>query len=605
MPNQSSRITTLLGCCILLLPFLSSSGVAAIEDCQSEGEQPLEFRFFTDNNSARDNGWTLECDYEESSKEMLWEVPIGSLKFEARTQIIREAACVPDTATCTLRLYDAAGDGLQGDDNSQATGYTGWFAFMHGATTVGTYENLDEPAFSELTYCVGPNCNQAPQEIQADDENCQDVVYLAMQLDNNPQDTTYQLICGNGVNKRIIWNGKDFTEAGAYVEEETCLPKNTCCEFIVYDGDTNGLTSPVDVNDPESPVSAGTRPMGFIYLERNFEPVLEYDGITGEEFDVLAKTFGCGANKNTIKDDVEVEVEEEEEDDLEEDNSNMETADVDVDDADEVEGADEEADQATDADTDEQTDEDANDEEDADETPNDADDNEETLEEIPDVDEDTDAAPEEVADEMMGDETPTEESGGFFDDDYQNGKFDDDFNNWQINDGLNDDVKWFYTDEPTVWPTDTAYPTSAPTAYPTKRDTWDLYDDVVEQDDIAWATEEMQNLEDLVLDADNASPGVPEDVAAIAFLNGNNVQKQQQQGMSKEAKIAVGVVVPLVILATIAIALFCFRESLMTRFGNNADDEVLEKDTHKPEAVSEQSYSEDDVRSEHSLEVDV
>jgi len=293
--------------------------VSGIETCQNEDEQPLEFRFFTDNNSWNDNGWTLECAYEDETKSLVWEVPVGSLKYEARTQVIREAACVPDTATCTLRIFDASGDGLQSsvlptDENGVPIpinplsddipeSFSGWFAFLHGSTTVGTYQNVKWPNFSELTYCVGPNCEEQDQnqesQLPNNDENCQDIVYLAMQLDAKPQDTSYQLVCNNGVD--IIWDGRDFTEAGSYVEEETCLPKDACCEFVITDTDTNGLTSALDTTQMLAG-STTVRSTGFLYLEWNFEPILEYDGATGEQFDVLTASFACGASTSGTTD---------------------------------------------------------------------------------------------------------------------------------------------------------------------------------------------------------------------------------------------------------------------------------------------------------------
>jgi hypothetical protein len=191
MMNRSKMPSLVTGAMVLLF-----SCATVAQQCPS-GEQPLEFRFFTDNNSWKDNGWVLECDYEDENRELLWSVPIGSLEFQDRTEVIREAACVPDKATCYLNIFDAKGDGLQGNKNGDPStnSFAGWFAFLHGATTVATYKNLEDPKFSELTYCVGPKCDQKPQEIQADDADCQEIVYLAMQLDNNPQDTSYQGWC--------------------------------------------------------------------------------------------------------------------------------------------------------------------------------------------------------------------------------------------------------------------------------------------------------------------------------------------------------------------------------------------------------------------------
>merc|ERR1711971_1232684 len=106
--------------------------------------------------------------YDDGTNSLVWEVPVGALKYEARTQVIREAACVPDTATCFLRIFDASGDGLESYPRLSPEGeihepFTGWFALLHGATTIGTYKNLERPSFSELTYCVGPKCDQEPQ----------------------------------------------------------------------------------------------------------------------------------------------------------------------------------------------------------------------------------------------------------------------------------------------------------------------------------------------------------------------------------------------------------------------------------------------------------
>jgi len=550
----------------MLLPFLSS-GVAAVEKCKKKGEQPLEFRFFTDNHSWQENGWTLECKYEDGEEKLVWETPIGSLKHSTRTEIVREAACVPDTATCTLRVFDSKGDGLQGREDGDSTPHSGWFAFLHGATTVGTYKNLESPAFSELTYCVGPDCDQEPQEIQTNDENCQDIIYLAMQLDNKPQDTTYKLVCG--ADKQVIWDGKDFTEAGAYIEEETCLPKNACCKFIVTDEDTLGLTSSVDTNDPS--LSTGSRSTGFLYLERNFEPILEYDGSSGEEFSVLSKTFGCSADETgtidlnetdeiaaelviekfledhngEISDGSEQDSEEKDREDLLGDNAWLQGSDQDNDDKDRQDLV---GDKPTDA-------------------PNEPD---------------------------MSTDAPTSENYkafmGFSDDDFDNtnddgagyGKFTDDW----TDDALTDDVKWFNTEPPR-----------------------EMYDDVVDDDNTDWINEpfddddlqdQLQDLEDLVTEADNSrgTPGISGDILTVDMLNG----QYQQQGIGKGAKIAIGIVVPLLVIWTAALSWFTFKDYLFDRFGTNAEDEVIEKNTQRNENSSQESYSEDDVRSHSSLE---
>uniref|UniRef100_A0A6U9Z0Q7 Uncharacterized protein n=1 Tax=Pseudo-nitzschia australis TaxID=44445 RepID=A0A6U9Z0Q7_9STRA len=641
MTNQSTSSAAAL---LVLLSFLSSGVAAAIETCQNNNEQPLEFRFFTDNNSWKDNGWTLDCQYEDSSQKLLWETPIGFINREKQTEVIREAACVPDSATCTLRIYDASGDGLQGGNaDSDGEAYTGWFAFLHGATTVGTYKSVEDPAFHELTYCVGPNCNKAPQEVQTNDEDCQDIVYLAMQLDNRPQDTTYQLICGS--DSEVVWDGKDFTEAGAYVEEETCLPKDACCQFVVTDSDTNGLTAPVDVN-----ASSSSRAMGYIYLERNYEPVLEYDGNTGQEFDVLSKTFGsCSADKNRIhdqqqtldtteevKDNIVVVIEDSSkslgEEYLEEffdrDDPNHQAAspldsfqeDVEENDVEDVEENDDEE-----KDMKAQDDPTTNAEKYLGQFFGDREKSiadtaalpaEEYLKQFfgerqklnEDEDEEEEEQKASTSTDHSNDYIETANTAPitteFLGNDYGgNGNFGDDFGDNAFTDDtfLTDDVEVWNTDGPTTWPTETAYPTAAPTE---ERNIGDLYDDVVENDDwpsttgdddIDWTKEQLQILEDMVVAADNFRP--------VGQRHHGHPALQKQGGMRKGAKIAVGICVSLLLILTVCVAaLYIFRERLMERFGTKADDELIEKGTQAEEGISDDySYNQDDLRSDHSL----
>ena len=558
MMNTTSRSQQLLSllCLPTLLLLLSSSSLSvdAIEDCKNEGEQPLEFRFFTDHNSWNDNGWTLECDYEDESKAMLWSVPIGSLKYEARTQVIREATCIPDTATCTFHIFDAMGDGLQStNENGEDEEYfSGWFALLHGATTVGTYQNVAEPSFSELTYCIGPNCDQQPQEMQSNDENCQDVVYLALQLDANPQDTSYQLVCNNGAD--IIWDGKDFTTPGAYVEEETCLPKDSCCEFVVTDNDTNGLTSEVDTTN----LAAGTRPAGFIYLEWNYEPVMEYDGATGEEFDVLTAQFACGSTTETDATET------------------TESTDAGTD---------------TDTDTASTTDEV--------ETTNDMMTSEEVVREtyVP-SDESTDYSSENANDEWgFGQWLGEDESVDVFDQQTSNPTSwgseeptqsswddmileDDDFTSQQYQ--TDDELAWEFEDE---FGDDMVMADDDFTFTPPINDVV-LTDDVDIDDDTKWTQEQLKDLEDLVIETDNRNPTKPDDLSA-AFLNSDSTTKQKK-GMSKGGKIATGVIVGLILLiALVGSVLYFFGEQLLEKFGDDSDDEEFDaaKEEQKPETV--------------------
>jgi len=593
---------------LLMLLSYYSTDVAAFS-CSNASERPLEFRFFTDSRSWQDNGWTLECrDSDDSSPKLLWEAPIGSLKYQGSTEVVLEEACIPDSATCTMRIFDASGDGLQGG-TTNGNSFTGWFALLHGATTIGTYQNLEDPAFSELTYCVGPNCDQKPQELQTNDEDCQDIIYLALQLDNRPQDTTYQLICGG--NNEVVWDGKGFSKAGAFVEEETCLPKNVCCEFVITDGDTNGLTSDVDVAD--SSLADGTKPQGYIFLERNYEPLLEYNGATGEEFAILTKTFGsCSADKTSIRDQQEDSPTSTYIDNVEEiqeylkdlynrdpsQSSGFGDEDEDLDDfvvPDLVEDENVDGFDINDSLEDDFVNDDAEEKPDTASTGSDLD--------VEKVSEYVNEYLEENEQDNDLDREFTIPPSSFGDHDNENFNINENddgagFGLWDDNYGdddgaFTDDVEEFNTEKPTTFGTETVFPTEMPS---TERQPGDLYDDVVEDDDVQWTKDELQHLEDLAAAADNSISKHPSDTWTNDY--------SKQQGMQKGSKIATGILVPLLILATIGLALYMAREKLKQRFGARFDDEALEKGTtasRQDVSSSGSSYEQDDLGSHNSL----
>ena len=550
MLNQN-RVSLLMAGTMLLL-----SGASAAEQCQP-GEKPLEFRFFTDNNSYKDNGWILECDSEDGHRELIWSIPIGGLDFASHTEVIREAACIPDTSTCTLNIFDATGNGLQGGNNGKpgATSFAGWFALLHGSNTVATYKGLDQPEFSELTYCVGPKCEQVPQSVH--DEDCQDIVYLAMQLDNNPTDVSYQLICGGegeGVfDKTVYWSGSGFTEPGAYIEEETCLPKDACCEFIVVDGTSNGLTDTVKASR-----NGVTQSKGFIYLEMNFETILEYDGSDGETFGVLTKKFACDADthnmfeqpeeKDEDKDVITTVVVDIEEPDGEEKELTIEiekdgedekvTVEIDVEDvevADNVEGVF--------VPEDEEVKKDEDDKAFTDSFKNVFEDN------IQDNEEDF------INVDWFGTIAPTSE-GWVEDDDFQN---------------FNDDGKGFGTFDDEYLKDNYFGDDAFRTQMPTLIDPWDIPeeyyegnswfgDDVVEEDDTAWAymddqmlaPDGMAEIDGLIQDLDDHTLKLPSDPNAVALLDAQG--QKVKKGLGKSAKIAIGVLVPVFVLWVIGLA---------------------------------------------------
>jgi len=590
---------------------LFSHGVSAVEQCAMAGEQPLEFRFFTDNNSWKDNGWVLQCEYENNHNEIVWEVPIGSLQYQDRTEVIREAACIPDTATCYLDIFDGKGDGLEGskNGNSNVNSFAGWFAFMHGATTIATYKELEDPKFSELTYCVGPKCDKKPQEIQADDEDCQEMVYLAMQLDSKPQDISYQLICGGGgdgiFDKTVVWDGKGFTKAGEYIEEETCLPKDACCEFIVVDSQSNGLTDVVDTGSIDGPGKA----MGFIYLETNYAPVLQYDGNTGETFGVLTKQFGCdekidragedggdkGKKKQMDREKIvaseAVDAPEDMEDVVSTEIIKSEDESVSNDSGSTVASQDNEEQELGDIDE--------------------ATQNEEMLIEVghnvPGVAEDILPDTSNWLHNYFGNnqfgtsepsfETSWIDSGSWTvpptsvnwvsDDDYQN---------------LNDDGRWFgqfYPDIVNSGSMDDIFSTSTtvPTSTSTERDYWALYDDVVYDDDFAnWVEVDdellpplgMEEIDSMIQNLDGNS--LPWDSNAVDFLNGQPVYTDRKVGLTKKHEMVITLLTLTFILWSIGLALYYFWERLIERLtalngGSNESDDS-EGSVGKDDSVS-------------------
>jgi hypothetical protein len=278
---------------LLLVISLFSNAAAQFrsnKDCPAN-EEALEFRFFTDAQSFLENGWNLSCDYADGTSETVWDVPPGTLKYTATTQVIRESTCVAPTTSCWLTIIDLEGDGLLSEHKSN--GFAGWFALLHGARTVAVYSNEPSPAFDQLQYCVGPKCDQQPQEVTGASE-CE-TVHLALQLDARPQDTSYTLHCDG----KTVWMKQWFTEPGAYVEEEACVASTSCCSFTIKDADTQGLTA------------AHNDQPGFVYLEWNFEGLLEYDGVEGAEFDTHTVEFGhgCGSNGEAWQDEVDFPVE--------------------------------------------------------------------------------------------------------------------------------------------------------------------------------------------------------------------------------------------------------------------------------------------------------
>ena len=111
---------------------------------------------------------------------------------------------------------------------------------------------------------------------------------LYMRLDGRPEDTAYSLVCDDVV----VWEGKDFVTAGEELDKDTCITSTSCCTFTVTDTDTEGMTTPVLGAD-------GSEQYGQVFLDWDSQGLLEYDGVTGEEFQTLSVDFGSGCSQGT------------------------------------------------------------------------------------------------------------------------------------------------------------------------------------------------------------------------------------------------------------------------------------------------------------------
>jgi hypothetical protein len=245
-------------------PTVPEKEASGAEDCAAD-TQLVEFFIQLDQDSNQETGWTLQCGHEE-----IWNVPIGYLE---ETQNFREnnqmllSTCIDVTKTCDFTIQDSYGDGLVEGDGS--------FYLRYGATTVASY-NMSQGMFTELSYCFGPNCNQAPLE---DSDECAKI-YLSIGLDANPDDISYEVECNNEVVLQGPWG--EPKGSFALIEEETCMPLSSCCKFTVTDSRGDGLTA----------VSGGD--YGWIYLEYGLDQVFGYSGDDDGAFTAETVDFGYG-----------------------------------------------------------------------------------------------------------------------------------------------------------------------------------------------------------------------------------------------------------------------------------------------------------------------
>eukprot|EP00339_Tiarina_fusa_P006414 CAMPEP_0116997094 /NCGR_PEP_ID=MMETSP0472-20121206/661_1 /TAXON_ID=693140 ORGANISM="Tiarina fusus, Strain LIS" /NCGR_SAMPLE_ID=MMETSP0472 /ASSEMBLY_ACC=CAM_ASM_000603 /LENGTH=259 /DNA_ID=CAMNT_0004695893 /DNA_START=77 /DNA_END=856 /DNA_ORIENTATION=- len=248
---------------VLLLASLLPEATYA-EDCPQPGEQEVLFTLFLDEDSNKENGWTMQCD-----DEVIWNVPTGILLETSgfRTRLhrpfIRNTACIPETATCTFTIEDTWGDGLQ---------YPGYYTLKYGATTISVY---DRKPFTENSVCFGPGCTVVPDEIAQD----YDDLYFYLKLDANPEETEYSIVCG-GV---TVLEGKGYGEDDAFVaiEEEAKVEPYACCTLTIKDAGNDGLKE----QNEEFYGNA-------VYLDWATHEVISYG--SDVEFGTLSIDFGLG-----------------------------------------------------------------------------------------------------------------------------------------------------------------------------------------------------------------------------------------------------------------------------------------------------------------------
>jgi hypothetical protein len=243
------------------------------EDCFA-GEEEVEFTLFFDEDSTKEQGWTLQC-----GDDVLWNVAAGDLAAQAvkRSPLrksrpyVRNTACVAaDTmSTCVFTIEDTYGDGML---------WPGYYVLKWGATTVAVY---DRKPFKEKSYCFGGvDCATQPLLEVAQDY---DDVYFYLKLDANPQETSYQVVCDGG---EELLEGGEFDASQAYeeIEVSTVIEPFACCTLTIKDGGSDGLNSP----------EPGFENDFSIYLDWAGHQVLAYDAQAGFEFGSLSIDFGLG-----------------------------------------------------------------------------------------------------------------------------------------------------------------------------------------------------------------------------------------------------------------------------------------------------------------------
>jgi hypothetical protein len=251
-----------------LLFLLPSSSLA--EDCLV-GEEEVEFTLFLDEDSLKEQGWTLQC-----GSDVLWNVAAGDLAEQAvhmplrrSRPFVRDTACIAaNTPTCDFTIEDSYGDGLL---------YPGYYVLKWGATTVAVY---DRKPFHENSYCFGVDCDTGlPLEVAQD----YDDVYFYLKLDAKPEETSYQIVCDGG---QVLLEGGSFVTSQAYeeIEMNAVIEPYACCTFTITDGGNDGLSSP----------EQGFENDFSIYLDWASHRVLGYSTQTGSEFGSLSMEFGLG-----------------------------------------------------------------------------------------------------------------------------------------------------------------------------------------------------------------------------------------------------------------------------------------------------------------------
>lgn len=134
------------------------------------------------------------------------------------------------------------------DEEDQYTyNWTGNLAYIE--SEIIELPGFDYTVMSSNTFTVeAENPNGQPDQVPFNNivvnefsaaQNVSSPVVLALKLDDNPGETSWELIGDDGI---VLYSGGDYTTAGQFIIEEFDVANQGCYSFILYDEGADGLT---------------------------------------------------------------------------------------------------------------------------------------------------------------------------------------------------------------------------------------------------------------------------------------------------------------------------------------------------------------------------